>query len=172
MEGDHNSKESTSPQRQGHENLSPVHDNETVAGKWGRLKKYTAGSNKITELEGRLLKSDNEALNLDPPLPTHDPPVGTLITAAVPTKGNKGVNVYTNAQIDSMYPAIIVEATLSKPGAVEIVTIPTEIARFCLQAIHIEKCYCFRVRNKEHDEILPLELFRLITSTGRTITVG
>jgi hypothetical protein len=45
MQGNHSNKERTSPQRRGHENLSPAHDNETVAEKWGRLKKYTTGSN-------------------------------------------------------------------------------------------------------------------------------
>jgi len=90
----------------------------------------------------------------------------------VPTKGNKGGSVYINAHVNSLYPAEVVEAALSKPGALEVMTTPNEIARFCLQATHIEKCYCFKVRNKEHDEILPLELFRLITSSGRTLTVG
>ena len=80
--------------------------------------------------------------------------------------------MYINAHVNSVYPTEVVEAALAKPGAVVTVTDLNAIARFCLQATHIEKCYCFKVRNKEHDEILPLELFRLITSTGRTLTVG
>ena len=50
----------------------------------------------------------------------------------VPTKGNKGGSVYINAHVNSMYPAEVVEAALSKPGAVEIVTNPNVIAKFCL----------------------------------------
>jgi hypothetical protein len=172
MEEDHSSDDNTSPRRQEHENESPAKGKETVIEKWDRLMKHTAGPLLITELEGRLLTNDNESLNLDPLLPAYAPPEGTLMTVAMPTKGNRGGSTYINAHVDSMYHESVMEAALTKPGATETTASPAEIAKFCLQASHIERCYCIKVRNKELDEILPLELFRLINSTKRTPTVG
>jgi hypothetical protein len=98
--------------------------------------------------------------------------MGVPITQAVPVKIGKVGKRYVNSQVDSIYTGGEVEAALTNPGATKVTEQLEDIARFCAQTAHIERCYCAKIRNKEQDEVLQLELFRLLTTTKRTLTSG
>ena len=74
-----------------------AYDSETLEAKWNRLKRHVTGPMQLTELEGRLLTNDSEALDLNPALPTYPPPIGVAVTQAVPVKTGKVGKRYMNS---------------------------------------------------------------------------
>ena len=97
MENDKPNSKNTSPQKSNLGQGTLAHDSETLEAKWNRLKRHVTGPMQLTELEGRLLTNDSEALGLNPALPTYPPPIGVAITQAVPVKTGKVGKRYMNS---------------------------------------------------------------------------
>ena len=97
MENDKPNSKNTSPQKSILGQSTLTYDSETLEAKWNRLKRHVAGPMQLTELEGRLLTNDSEALGLSPALPTYPPPIGVAVTQAVPVKTGKVGKRYLNS---------------------------------------------------------------------------
>ena len=95
----------------------------------------------LTEVERHLLINDNAALDLDHEAPTYPADTDSNTRAAVRIEaGHKGGN-YVDTVFPQLYTSSHIEASLEEGGAEQISTDPLRMAKFCLQASHLERCY-------------------------------
>jgi hypothetical protein len=140
---------------------------------WERVKRSISGSKVLVEIERWLLLNDSSALALDPVTPTYPPVEGRPVLVEIETKEfHKAGDPYTNTHMEPYYLADELEAAFTKLNATDPVESMEDVARFCAQITHLEKCYCGKVRERVSDEVLALELYRLLLCTGRRPTKG
>jgi hypothetical protein len=78
---------------------------------------------------------------------------------------HKGGN-YINTRMPQWYSSGSIEMALSLPRADNLVQDRGRVARFCLQAVHIERCFTESRHNKGADGALALKLYSILVRNG------